>query len=657
MPRLSKIGAAALGAFGWTATAAAAPQVSDPYYPYVTMLLPGNGTNGAQNNTFLDSSTNNYSLTRNGNTTQGTISPFGSNWSNYFDGSTSYFSLGTNSAYTFSSGSWTYEGYIYQTGGGGYKAIFTAGNEIQLYVYNDALELYVNNGGYFVSGLRTSSNSVPIGSWVHFALVRNSSNNTYKMYINGVEEASQTTATNATVSTTNFTVGIYGPSPTYYFNGYISNFRATAAAVYTGTFTPSTVPLTAISGTGLLTCQSNRFIDNSTNNFTITTSGAPSVQRFSPFNPTASYTAATIGGSGYFDGSGDYLTTSSSQVIPTGSFTLEAWVYTTSLNSVAKNIISQGSTGNSGRTALSIESSKWWFQIGSDYVNFGTPILGQWNYVAMTYNSSTSTIQGYVNGVSQGSVSHGGDAQNTTLSIGRDWNSADWNGYISSARISNTVRTVTSIPTSPFSNDGNTTFLTNFTNAGIPDYSMMNNLETVGNAQVSTTQSNFGTGSMYFDGTGDWLFTPSKAAITTLVGNFTVEMWIYRESGNNYFFSVGDTQTASGIEVYIGSSGTALNVYAQSGTRITTSPFAATTWTHMALVRSGTTITLYVSGSSVGTWTSSATFSGAIYVGAEFNSGSVTGSMYGYIDDFRITSGYARYTSTFTPPTSAFPTF
>ena len=115
MPRLSKIGAAALGAFGWTATAAAAPQTSDPYYPYVTMLLPGNGTNGAQNNTFLDSSTNNYSLTRNGNTTQGTISPFGSNWSNYFDGSTSYLSLGTNSAYTFSSGSWTYEGYIYLT--------------------------------------------------------------------------------------------------------------------------------------------------------------------------------------------------------------------------------------------------------------------------------------------------------------------------------------------------------------------------------------------------------------------------------------------------------------------------------------------------------------------------------------------------------------
>jgi hypothetical protein len=49
--------------------------------------LPGNGTNGAQNNTFLDSSTNNFTITRNGNATQGTFSPYGNLWSNYFDGS------------------------------------------------------------------------------------------------------------------------------------------------------------------------------------------------------------------------------------------------------------------------------------------------------------------------------------------------------------------------------------------------------------------------------------------------------------------------------------------------------------------------------------------------------------------------------------------
>jgi len=59
---------------------------NDPYFMYNSLLLPGNGTNLAQNNTFLDGSTNNFAITRHGNTTQGTFSPCGSNWSNYFDG-------------------------------------------------------------------------------------------------------------------------------------------------------------------------------------------------------------------------------------------------------------------------------------------------------------------------------------------------------------------------------------------------------------------------------------------------------------------------------------------------------------------------------------------------------------------------------------------
>ena len=39
----------------------------DAQFNYVTMLLHGDGTNGAQNNTFTDSSTNNFTITRNGN--------------------------------------------------------------------------------------------------------------------------------------------------------------------------------------------------------------------------------------------------------------------------------------------------------------------------------------------------------------------------------------------------------------------------------------------------------------------------------------------------------------------------------------------------------------------------------------------------------------
>ena len=74
------------------------PTPNDPYFQYVTSLLHGDGTNGGQNNTFLDSSSNAFSITRNGNTTQGSFSPYGSNWSTYYGGS-DYFTLPQNSAF------------------------------------------------------------------------------------------------------------------------------------------------------------------------------------------------------------------------------------------------------------------------------------------------------------------------------------------------------------------------------------------------------------------------------------------------------------------------------------------------------------------------------------------------------------------------------
>ena len=81
---------------------------SDNYFAYTTLLLPGNGTDTAQNNTFQDSSTNNFTITRNPATgpnapTQGTFSPFSqTGWVNYFNGSYltvpsgADFNLGTN---------------------------------------------------------------------------------------------------------------------------------------------------------------------------------------------------------------------------------------------------------------------------------------------------------------------------------------------------------------------------------------------------------------------------------------------------------------------------------------------------------------------------------------------------------------------------------
>ena len=89
------------------------PTPNDPYFQYVTSLLHGDGTNGGQNNTFLDSSSNAFTITRNGNTTQGSFSPYGSNWGNYFDGTGDYLTIANNAALQFGTGDFTVEGWFY----------------------------------------------------------------------------------------------------------------------------------------------------------------------------------------------------------------------------------------------------------------------------------------------------------------------------------------------------------------------------------------------------------------------------------------------------------------------------------------------------------------------------------------------------------------
>ena len=88
---------------------------TDPYFRNTTLLLHGDGTNGAQNNTFLDSSTNNFTITRNGNTTQGSFDPYVGPgcFSNYFNGSSSLqFNNGgritVSSTSTFTIEAWMY---------------------------------------------------------------------------------------------------------------------------------------------------------------------------------------------------------------------------------------------------------------------------------------------------------------------------------------------------------------------------------------------------------------------------------------------------------------------------------------------------------------------------------------------------------------------
>jgi hypothetical protein len=678
MPVLSTLGAATAKAWGFLQQVASA--ATDPFFEYVTMLLTGDGTNGAQNNTFLDSSTNNFTVTRNGNTTQGSFSPYGANWGNFFDGTGDYLSTPSISL----AGDFTIEGWFFRQSGNNY--FFTVGDSAT----SSGIEVYAGTGGtvlnlYSNDNAEITATPFATTTWSHLAVVR--SGTTITMYVNGTSVGTWTSS--ATFSGTVY-VGaeFYSSSVTGSMAGYISNFRiVNGTAVYTTTFTPSTTPLTAITNTQLLTCQSNRFIDNSTNAYTVTVNGNTSIQRFSPFSPTASYDTATIGGSGYFNGSGDSLlqnTASNWTFISSGAsdWTIEFDVYYSSTSFMT---ILDNSNGTSASYGFSLAinndaAGKVDLQIrrgvtGSNAIFRSNAALkiNQWNHVAVTFTSSTKTATFYINGVQEGSTAQAAFSYTSTtpsygLYVGVFAASSGYDliGNLANLRISDTLRTgLTTVPTSPYSSDGDTKFLLNFTNAGIPDSAMMNDLETVGSAQVSTSVVKYGTGSLAFDGTGDWLVT--NVATNDLyafgAGNFTIEMWLYVNSVSTFghIYDSRPTSTDGSYPCLRINGSNELEYVVGGSVQITSTTISTSTWYHVAIARSATSTKLFVNGTQSGsTYTDSTNYINAtqrpLIGGWGYNTGGGY-SLDGYIDDLRITKGVARYTTTFTAPTAAFPTF
>jgi hypothetical protein len=660
----------------------------DLQFNYVTMLLHGNGTNGRQNNTFLDSSTNNFTITRNGNTTQGTFSPYGSNWSNYFDGSgdflsgigtTSSFNFMHNSSALFTSECWVYfpstasEQYLFANNGGGSGQIGCALSVVA----GGALSLFITRGVSGVGNVTAyvvSTGTVPTNQWVHIAVTydQSLSSSNAKFYINGasagtgnktVNTPSGSNATNAlTVAAANSS----GSSPV---SGYISNLRIVNSIVYTAAFTPSTSSLTAITNTSLLACQSNRFIDNSTNAFTLTRNGNVNVQRFSPFAPTEPYTPSVDGGSGYFDGSGDWLSAPNNAAFAwgTGSLTVECWFYLTATAQYQVFLSTRTNAGVVG-SFLGIDtgtSQPVWYN--NNALVLLSPVaapLNVWTHVAFVRNGTTSTI--YLNGVS---VASGTDTNNYAAgngTVGYDLQDNNWafNGYISNLRAVKGSAVYTgnfTPPSAPLTAITNTSLLLNFTNAGIIDNAEMNNLETVGNAQISTAQSKFGGGSMLFDGTGDYLVPNGAGTNLGFVfgtGDFTIEFWVYFISGLGSDIVLYDSRPLSTNGVYptlYVNSSSQLSYVVSGADRITSgSAFSATQWYHIALCRSGTSTRMFINGVQVGsTYSDSNNYLNParrpVIAINGFNE--TAAPLNGYIDDLRITKA-ARYTTSFTPQRS-----
>jgi len=670
----------------------------DPNFANTTLLLHGDGTNGAQNNTFLDSSTNNFTITRNGNTTQGTFTPFSKvdgRWGNFFDGSGDVLSIASNSALNMNTYA-SLEAWVY-LGSSGASQLIVGRDASYWLAYNftgiggtaNKFVFTIYNGSSWQAVSSTTSPS--LNTWYHVVGVKD--NTTLRIYLNGVQEATATFSGTAVTSSTVFYIA--ANNNVEFFTGYISNLRFVLGASstvlpYTGNFTTPTAPLTAVSGTQLLTCQSNRFVDNSSNNFTITRNGDVKVTTFSPFPTLTAYAAATNGGSGYFDGSGDYLELPLAINSQIGALagkqrTFEFWINTSEIAAVTAynmglfgNLVSVAVNGRYsivllGSSTTSPQSVQFaWTTSTSTIAGVtATTTLNQksWNHVAITVNATTSsstTIVIYINGVGQTFTGQNLSSQtsdpNYNFRLG-DTLAGDqtYRGFIGGFKISSGIQRSENFtpPTTPFTSDANTILLTNFTNAGIIDNSMSNNLETVGDAQIDTTTKKYGTGSMEFDGSGDYLVMKDTPEMVFGTGDFTIEFWINTNQTANEF-AIIDFRAANGAFPFIAHDSTrGVFYYLNTNYRIESNTVLTTgVWYHIAVARSGSSTKLFIDGTQAG---STFTDSTSLSVGANRpiigTNGANVGTLplNGYIDDLRITKGIARYTANFTPPTAAFP--
>lgn len=646
------------------------------FTPSATPLTPVANTSllTLRGNGFTDDGPNRFAITRNGDVKIEPFSPFKSHTitanthSVYFDGSGDYLQLADSTSWDLT-GDFTIEMWIYKSSLSSqtFFLVGTAGSSTSILLYQNA-----SNAIIFLtsSAVITSSTSAALNQWNHIALVRNGSgSNNITLYLNGLNVGQATNTTSFTGDASNG-VRIGAEYPTgFEFLGYISNVRIVkGTAVYTSAFTPSTTPLTAISNTVLLTCQSTTIIDSSTNAFTITATGNATASKFNPFGETITqsveYRANTHGGSVYFDGTSDSLiTTTTVPAIGTGDFTIDAWVYLLSAPAVNGWIYGNRS-GSATSGYLFISNSLvpvYGADTGSIDLTSSTAVkLATWNHIAVS--RSGSTIRLFLNGILVASATNTNNysyAGTQPVGYASSGNAYTLNGYISDLRVVLGTALYNSSfipPSTTLSAVSGTVFLLNNDRGGIMDVSSRNVLECVGNARVSTDTKKYGTGSFYFDGTGDYLLPPPSQNFAFRTGDFTIELWIKTSStADDGILQISTTaggfatSYTNGLMLtsYLGTLYWALN-----GSSVNTSTTINDgNWHHIAMTRSGSTVRVFKNGTQISTATNAGDVQGTNLVIGGYYTTSYT--LEGYIDDLRITKGVARYTTNFTAPTSA----
>ena len=300
---------------------------SDDNFNRTSFLSHFDGANNGDNRSFDGGSADNLTITTAGNVTQGSFGPFARPDGEFgvaFDGTGDRFTVADSTDFDCGTGDFCLELFIFSGGASSNPLLVTFGGGFYLQLKDSMTDISFYTGSTEI--VYSGNASLTDNAWHHIAITREGSS--LRHFLDGslVKTTSNSDAVN---SSSTVYVGTNTNGSSLAWTGLISNLRlVNGSAVYTSAFTVPTSKLTAITNTKLLTCQSNRFLDNSASAHTITPAGNTAVTAFGPFLTSRVYSAGRNGASAYFNASSAILVASPPSFGPQ-SWTFECWFYFT----------------------------------------------------------------------------------------------------------------------------------------------------------------------------------------------------------------------------------------------------------------------------------------------------------------------------------------
>ncbi len=431
-------------------------------------------------------------------------------------------------------------------------------------------------------------------------------------------------------------------------------------------------------GDGSNNGNNSTILDSSPSSVVITKFGSPAQGSLNPFQLGSGvpYSSQIHGGSCYFNGTSDYLNIANSvATFNTNDFTIECWAYPTANAQSGDGALfdSRATDLSANGIAISYNASDRRLRIYTNALliaSLAGLTLNQWVHVAVT--RSGTTLRLFIDGILQGTATNSQTLSSTAFLLARGiWNTSTsyWPGYVSNLRIVKNTALYTSnftLPTSAPTSVTNTSLLLLFTNSAIYDSAAKINLLVTNDTKTMVAVTKFGSSSIYFDGTGDSINIIARHNFGYFAAsNFTIETW-WNNNGvapSNHAPIIShnftSSTTAGSWALKVRGATDVLEFTYDNGSGLVsilgTSSVNNNQWNHLAVVRNGTSLYLFVNGNLQTTANVSTNVIGQTgvlnYIGYQPRDNVY---LNGYIDDLRITANVARYTSSFTPPTEAF---